>query len=79
MCGICGVFFSDRSQRVNRELVTAMNRQIAHRGPDDDGFFVEENVTVPKERRLELEGALAELLLDVAKAGNPGSAEGGSQ
>ena len=42
-------------------------------------LFVEENVIVPKERRLELEGALAELLLDFAKVGNPGSAEGGSQ
>ena len=42
-------------------------------------LFVEESIIVPKERRLELEGALAELLLDVAKAGNPGSAEGGSQ
>ena len=42
-------------------------------------LFVEESVIVPKERRLELEGALAELLLDFAKVGNPGSAEGGSQ
>ena len=42
-------------------------------------LFVEENVTVPKERCLELEGALAELLLDVARAGKTGSAEGGSQ
>jgi hypothetical protein len=42
-------------------------------------LFVEENVTVPKERRTELEGALAELLLDVAKACNAGCADGGSQ
>ena len=57
-----------------------MNRKAK---PDEKqrklALFVEENVTMPKERRLELEGALAELLLDVAKAGNPGSAEGGSQ
>ena len=57
-----------------------MNRRTK---PDEKqrklALFVEENVTVPKERRLELEGAQAELLLDVAKAGNPGSAEGGSQ
>ena len=57
-----------------------MNRRTK---PDEKqrelALFVEENVTVPKERRLELEGALAELLLDVAKAGNAGSAEGGSQ
>ena len=42
-------------------------------------LFVEESVTVPEERRLELEGALAELLLDVSKASNAGPAEGGSQ
>ena len=57
-----------------------MNRKAK---PDEKqrklALFVEENVTMPKERRLELEGALADLLLDVAKAGNPGSAEGGSQ
>ena len=56
-----------------------MNRRTK---PDEKqrelALFVEENVTVPNERRLELEGALAELLLDVAKAGNTGSAEGGS-
>lgn len=57
-----------------------MNRRTK---PDEKqrelALFVEENVTVPTERRLELEGALAELLLDVAKAGNAGGAEGGSQ
>jgi hypothetical protein len=42
-------------------------------------LFVEESVIVPKERRLELEGALAELLLDVAKACKAGCADGGSQ
>lgn len=56
-----------------------MNRRIK---PDEKqrelALFVEENVTVPKERRLELEGASAELLLDAAKAGNPGCAKGGS-
>jgi hypothetical protein len=41
-------------------------------------LFVEESVTVPEERRLELERALAELLLDVSKARNTGPAEGGS-
>ena len=42
-------------------------------------LFVEENITTPKKRRLELEGALAELLLDVAKACKASSADGGSQ
>ena len=42
-------------------------------------LFVEERVAVPKERRLELEVALADLLLDVASTSNPGRAEGGSE
>lgn len=50
MCGICGVFHSDRDRRVNRDTLAAMNRQIVHRGPDDDGFFVEENVGLAMRR-----------------------------
>ncbi len=50
MCGICGVFYSDRSRRVNHDLLQAMNQQIVHRGPDDDGFFVEENVGLAMRR-----------------------------
>jgi asparagine synthase (glutamine-hydrolysing) len=50
MCGICGVFHSDPSQRVNRELLAAMNRQIVHRGPDDDGFFVDGNAGLAMRR-----------------------------
>jgi asparagine synthase (glutamine-hydrolysing) len=50
MCGICGIFHSERSQRVNRDTLVGMNEQIVHRGPDDDGFFVEENVGIAMRR-----------------------------
>ena len=50
MCGICGIFFSDRDWRVKGDLLAGMNRQIVHRGPDDDGFFVEENVGLAMRR-----------------------------
>ncbi len=50
MCGICGIFLCDRSQRVSRDALAAMNRRIAHRGPDDDGFLVEENVGLAMRR-----------------------------
>jgi len=50
MCGICGAFYTDRSRRVDRETVAEMNRQIVHRGPDDDGFFVEGNVGLAMRR-----------------------------
>ena len=50
MCGICGIFHSEPDQRVNRDLLVAMNQQIVHRGPDDDGFFVEKNVGLAMRR-----------------------------
>jgi asparagine synthase (glutamine-hydrolysing) len=50
MCGICGIFHPDRDQRVSRDALAAMNRKIVHRGPDDDGFLVEENVGLAMRR-----------------------------
>jgi asparagine synthase (glutamine-hydrolysing) len=44
MCGICGIFLRDRSQRISNDALAAMNRRLVHRGPDDEGFLVEENV-----------------------------------
>jgi asparagine synthase (glutamine-hydrolysing) len=50
MCGICGIFHTDRAQRVERDVLADMNRQIAHRGPDDDGFFVDGNIGLAMRR-----------------------------
>jgi asparagine synthase (glutamine-hydrolysing) len=50
MCGICGVFHSDRNQRVDRDALASMNQQIVHRGPDDDGFFVDKNIGLAMRR-----------------------------
>ncbi|MGA7764665.1 MAG: asparagine synthase (glutamine-hydrolyzing) [Candidatus Sulfotelmatobacter sp.] len=50
MCGICGIFFSDRDWRVKADVLAGMNERIVHRGPDDDGFFVEENVGLAMRR-----------------------------
>jgi asparagine synthase (glutamine-hydrolysing) len=50
MCGICGIVFSDRSWRVQADVLAGMNQRIVHRGPDDDGFFVEENVGLAMRR-----------------------------
>ncbi len=50
MCGICGVFFTNREWRVQRDALEAMNRRIIHRGPDDDGIFLEENVGLATRR-----------------------------
>ena len=44
MCGICGILYPGASQNVDRSILATMNREIRHRGPDDDGFFLEGNV-----------------------------------
>src|SRR5688572_27212720 len=44
MCGICGVVNFDRSEPVDARLLRRMTDSIAHRGPDDEGWFVEGNV-----------------------------------
>jgi asparagine synthase (glutamine-hydrolysing) len=40
MCGICGIVRTDAAPPVERELLSAMNRSMRHRGPDDEGFYV---------------------------------------
>ena len=43
MCGICGISFnSDR--KPERALLEQMNSAIAHRGPDSDGFYLNDGV-----------------------------------
>jgi asparagine synthase (glutamine-hydrolysing) len=69
MCGICGIFYSDPTQRVNRDQLVAMNRQIVHRGPDDDGFFIEQNLGLAM-RRLSI--------IDIQTGHQPLSNEDGS-
>jgi len=50
MCGICGIFLLDRQRRVDADILASMNGRIAHRGPDDDGFLVEDNVGLAMRR-----------------------------
>src|SRR5438132_8296751 len=50
MCGICGIVYSGEERRVQRDTLAQMNTQIVHRGPDDDGFFVEGNVGLAMRR-----------------------------
>jgi asparagine synthase (glutamine-hydrolysing) len=39
MCGICGQFNFVRNEPVEPETVRRMTDSIAHRGPDDEGYF----------------------------------------
>ncbi len=40
MCGICGQYNFGTGESVRRPDVEAMAQSIAHRGPDDDGFYI---------------------------------------
>jgi len=40
MCGIAGQFNFQRCEPLERETIVRMARSIAHRGPDDEGFFI---------------------------------------
>ena len=40
MCGICGQYNFGSSAPVQRRDLEAMTRTIAHRGPDDEGYYV---------------------------------------
>lgn len=44
MCGICGIRHHDRQARVDPTVLARMNRRLAHRGPDDDGYYVTGNL-----------------------------------
>ncbi len=44
MCGICGVFNYDLKHKVDASKIEAMNTTMRHRGPDDDGFYIKQNI-----------------------------------
>src|ERR1700691_81654 len=50
MCGICGVFHKDSKHRVERSAIAAMNAQIVHRGPDDEGLLIDGNAGLAMRR-----------------------------
>ncbi len=49
MCGITGIVNAN-DRTAERETVERMNRAITHRGPDDDGFYVNKNVALGMRR-----------------------------
>src|SRR5262252_8014116 len=41
MCGICGQYNFGTGEPVNRQTVRRMADSLVHRGPDDEGFYLE--------------------------------------
>jgi len=44
MCGITGLVYFDRDKVVDAALLDRMKNQLSHRGPDDEGIFLDQNV-----------------------------------
>jgi asparagine synthase (glutamine-hydrolysing) len=44
MCGICGRFNFRRPASIDPSVIRAMTGTIAHRGPDDEGFYISGSV-----------------------------------
>lgn len=45
MCGIVSLY-NKRQMPVRQETISAMTGVILHRGPDDDGFHLEDNIAL---------------------------------
>jgi asparagine synthase (glutamine-hydrolysing) len=69
MCGITGIINFDAADAVDRRLVERMTSTIAHRGPDDSGYFLEGHVGLGH-RRLSI--------IDLSGGHQPISSEDGS-
>ena len=41
MCGICGVLNMHEDEPVSRDVLSRMNAQLSHRGPDDCGLYLD--------------------------------------
>tara|TARA_Y100001968_G_scaffold253344_1_gene238995 strand:+ start:515 stop:2407 length:1893 start_codon:yes stop_codon:yes gene_type:complete len=46
MCGISGVVSFDKKRPIDRDQLKIMADKLTHRGPDESGFYVNENSTV---------------------------------
>ncbi|MBC7848019.1 MAG: asparagine synthase (glutamine-hydrolyzing) [Flavobacterium sp.] len=61
MCGINGILHLQTQRKVDERLLTKMRDSLEHRGPDDKGLFIENNIGLGH-RRLSI--------LDVSDAGH---------
>jgi asparagine synthase (glutamine-hydrolysing) len=44
MCGICGIVYFDPEMKVSGGDIRGLNNSQSHRGPDDEGYFLEKNI-----------------------------------
>ena len=49
MCGICGIYNLD-GRPLDKKLLERMNNTLVHRGPDDEGYFVNTGIAGSREQ-----------------------------
>ena len=50
MCGICGIIHFDRERPVPEAQIRVLNDTLTHRGPDDVGYYLQDNVALGHRR-----------------------------
>lgn len=50
MCGICGILEFNSKKVVEESALRAMNQTLVHRGPDDHGIYLKENIGLASRR-----------------------------
>lgn len=50
MCGICGIYYLSRERAVDEARIVAMARSLRHRGPDDEGWYLDGNLGLGHQR-----------------------------
>jgi asparagine synthase (glutamine-hydrolysing) len=58
MCGICGIYDYSRKALVDKLVIDKMLQVLRHRGPDDDGIFIDQELALGMRRLsiIDLEG-----------------------
>lgn len=46
MCGICGIVGGNRDSNTTKRLVEVMAHTMIHRGPDDEGFYIDDSAAL---------------------------------
>ena len=69
MCGICGIYYKRGTGKVDRTEIVNMTETIFHRGPDEDGIYLNGHIAMGM-RRLSI--------IDLAGGRQPISNEDGS-
>ncbi len=46
MCGISGTFNYKNNRPVSMDVIKRMNHELLHRGPDDEGYYVKDNIAL---------------------------------